>query len=130
MQRTKYCLRVTNFHPNVSLVNSRTEELDSRMDSQETETDNLLARLSGQRTLTTLQELFNSCPNGLSFFISSAGSVDVPAQNTAWLYGSGIVLKRNTSDAVVVLYAYNSTQFAINSTVNGGATWLGWQIKS
>ena len=100
------------------------------MDSQETEADNLLARLSGSRMLTTLQELFNSCPNGLSFFVPNSESVDIPAQNTTWRYGSGIILKRDSSNAVVVLYAYNSTQFAINSTINGGAAWLGWQIKS
>ena len=104
--------------------------LNSRMDSQETEADNLLARLSGSRMLTTLQELFNSCPNGLSFFVSNSESVDIPAQNTTWRYCSGIILKRDSSNAVVVLYAYNSTQFAINSTINGGAAWLGWQIKS
>ena len=104
--------------------------LNSRMDSQESETDNLLTRISGPRQMTTLQELFNSCTIGISFFTSAAESVDIPAQNTTWRYGSGIILKRDSSNAVVVLYAYNSTQFAINNTVNGGAAWLGWQIKS
>lgn len=92
--------------------------------------DQLTSRLSGPRTLTTLQELFNSCPDGLSFFISSSESVDIPAQNTTWRYCSGIILKRDSSNAVVVLYAYNSTQFAINSTSDGGSTWIGWQVKS
>lgn len=74
--------------------------------------------------------LTQPCPDGLSFFISSSESVDIPAQNTTWRYCSGIILKRDSSNAVVVLYAYNSTQFAINSTSDGGSTWIGWQVKS
>ena len=56
--------------------------------SQNSKIEGLNSRISGPLPLTTLQELFNSCTIGISFFMSVAGSVDIPAQNTTWRYGS------------------------------------------
>lgn len=121
---------LTATEPGRALDATMGKQLKDDFDQLNSSMEQISSRLSGPRTLTTLQELFNSCPNGLSFFISSSESVDIPAQNTTWRYCSGIILKRDSSNAVVVLYAYNSTQFAINSTSDGGSTWIGWQVKS
>ena len=114
----------------LSKVNSSNDDLKNIVDDPLNGNENLFSRLSGPRILTTLKALFESSQTGISFFASSSGSEDIPSQTTLWQYGSGIILKRDSNNATVILFGRNSGAFAINNTANGGNTWGGWQTKS
>ena len=109
---------------------SSNDDLKNIVDDPLNGNENLFSRLSGPRTLTTLKALFESSQTGISFFSSSSGSEDIPSQTTLWQYGTGIILKRDSNNATVILFGHNSGAFAINYTANGGNTWGGWQTKS
>ena len=114
----------------LSWLNSSNDDLKNIVDDPLNGNENLFSRLSGPRTLTTLKALFESSQTGISFFASSSGSEDIPSQTTLWQYGTGIILKRDSNNATVILFGHNSGAFAINYTANGGNTWGGWQTKS
>ena len=120
----------TNIDTELSSLNFSNDDLKNIVDDPLNGNENLFSRLSGPRTLTTLKALFESSQTGISFFASSSGSEDIPSQTTLWQYGSGIILKRDSNNATVILFGYNSGAFAINYTANGVNTWGGWQTKS
>lgn len=64
-----------------------------------------------------------SCPSGVTPFITNSASTNIP--NAQYLYSTGIVHKRSSTQIDVYLKNYKHGTLAINTYLDG--VWTGWQ---
>lgn len=94
--------------------------------------------LTGINSATTADRIVNnwvtgsvldfalSCPEGLTNFVTSTDTTDLPTWSNNYCYGTGLVMKRTNAFCYVELHPYNvkHNPIARNSYNNGD--WYGW----
>lgn len=100
---------------------AKLNEMDAKMED--------LKNKTSSSTVLDLESTFQSAPVGMSPVHTYVNSQNLPDISTEWKYCSGFVTKRDNSNGGIVLFGRLNRKMAINSTADGGVTWIGWEIK-
>ena len=81
------------------------------------------------KALLSYNDLYYSCGVGINFFITNANTPtgSLPAPAGEWLYSSGLVIKRNLDDGIIMLFGRFNGKIALKHIV--GSQWSDWFVK-